>query len=448
MSNHEGSHTEYFEELCALAAGGQISEPEFVELQDHLQQCTHCRSAYSEFSDLVHNKLVLADPELEHFSMHAGIFSQSAAYKQRFLTRARKQGLLFSQIPAAESFWTGLGKWVLPLPAYKQISAMAIVLLLAMTGVLGYRLRQSNVRYRKLSAEMTALNRQIIQQARTGAGAEQEMQSGTLPSVAAVPATPAAALSETDPELVKARQDYATAEARAKALQERLEAQLQATALELQALRGQFMEASDSRIQLANKLAETELMIARVNGELQSVHEGRSKDAVTIAAQDLELRELSEKLTAQTEMLERERTLLAAGRDIHDLMGARNLHIVDVSDVDSKGKDRRAVGRVFYTEEKSLIFYAFDLGDRGTERRNASFQAWGARGPAQSPAQSLGIFYVDDQKQNRWVLQFEDPRILAEIDSVFVTVEPQGGSAKPTGRKFLYAYLKANPNHP
>ena len=55
---------------------------------------------------------------------------------------------------------------------------------------------------------------------------------------------------------------------------------------------------------------------------------------------------------------------------------------------------------------------------------------------------------MDDQKQNRWVLKFEDPGVLAEIDSVFVTVEPQGGSARPTGRKFLYAYLKANANHP
>jgi hypothetical protein len=73
---------------------------------------------------------------------------------------------------------------------------------------------------------------------------------------------------------------------------------------------------------------------------------------------------------------------------------------------------------------------------------------WGTRGPAQNPARSLGIFYVDDQKLNRWLLKFEDPRILAEIDSVFVTIEPPGGSAKPTGRKFLYAYLNANPNHP
>ena len=125
-----------------------------------------------------------------------------------------------------------------------------------------------------------------------------------------------------------------------------------------------------------------------------------------------------------------------------------NMTLVRSLDVDSKGKDQRAFGRVFYTEEKSLIFYAFDLGDRNTAKRDASFQVWGTRGAAQNPAKSLGIFYVDDQKQNRWLLKFEDPRILAQIDSVFVTVEPPGGSTRPTGRKFLYAYLNANPNHP
>ena len=195
-------------------------------------------------------------------------------------------------------------------------------------------------------------------------------------------------------------------------------------------------------------MAETELALTRASDELQTLRQGRAADAATVAAQAREIQEFSDKLVAQTETLDREKALLAASRDIRDLMGARNLHIVDVLDVDSKGKERRAFGRVFYTEEKSLIFYAFDLGDRATVRRNASFQVWGTRGPAQNSAQSLGIFYADDQKQNRWVLKFEDPRILAEIDWVFVTVEPQGGSARPTGRRFLYAYLKANPNHP
>ena len=154
---------------------------------------------------------------------------------------------------------------------------------------------------------------------------------------------------------------------------------------------------------------------------------------------------MSEKLNEQTELLAQERALLEASRDVRDLMGSRSFHIADVFDVDSKGKDQQAFGRVFYTEGKStLIFYAFDLNDRNTARRNASFQVWGKRGPAQAPTHSLGLFQIDDQKQNRWVLRFEDPRVLSEIDSVFVTVEPPGGSAKPTGRQFLYAYLDTN----
>jgi hypothetical protein len=147
---------------------------------------------------------------------------------------------------------------------------------------------------------------------------------------------------------------------------------------------------------------------------------------------------LSAKLTEQTEILEREKTLLAVGRDIHDLMGARNLHIADVFDVDSKGKDQKAFGRIFYTEEKSLIFYAFDLGDRNTAKRNASFQVWGTRGPAQNPTRSLGIFYARRQKQNRWVLKFERTHLAESFGFVLGLYQ----SAKPTGRKFLYAYLK------
>ena len=118
-------------------------------------------------------------------------------------------------------------------------------------------------------------------------------------------------------------------------------------------------------------------MATTVKDDLQEIRQARSNDAVTIAAQDLEMQELSEKLTEQTEILERERTLLAAGRDIHDLMGARNLHIADVFDVDSKGKDQRAFGRIFYTEEKSLIFYAFDLGDRNTAKTKCIFPGLG-----------------------------------------------------------------------
>jgi hypothetical protein len=65
----------------------------------------------------------------------------------------------------------------------------------------------------------------------------------------------------------------------------------------------------------------------------------------------------------QTASLDQDRQLLSAGHDITDLMGARNLHIINVHDADGSGQDRKSFGRVFCTEGKSLIFYAFDLDD-------------------------------------------------------------------------------------
>jgi len=196
------------------------------------------------------------------------------------------------------------------------------------------------------------------------------------------------------------------------------------------------------------KLRETELALDRVSSEAAQLRRARQDDTANLSAQQARIRELDDQVATYSASLERERKLLTADRDIRDLMGARNLHIVDVYDVDGKGKNRPAFGRMFYTEGKSLIFYAFDLDNNRKSAVNASFQAWGRRESKAESVQALGLFYVDDQRQNRWVLKFDDPKVLAQIDSVFVTIEPPGGSPKPHGQRLLYAYLNANANHP
>jgi hypothetical protein len=95
-----------------------------------------------------------------------------------------------------------------------------------------------------------------------------------------------------------------------------------------------------------------------------------------------------------------------------------------------------------------LIFYAYDLDQAAGIRRASTFQAWGSRGPDWTKALNLGIFYEDNAAKKRWVLKFNDPRSLAQIDTVFVTIEPEGGSRKPSGKPLLFAYLKMDPNHP
>jgi hypothetical protein len=131
-----------------------------------------------------------------------------------------------------------------------------------------------------------------------------------------------------------------------------------------------------------------------------------------------------------------------------ELLGARDLHTVDVYDVDGNGKTRRTIGRVYYVEKKLLVFYAFDLQDKRRGGVAAGFQAWGYSQANSSKPENLGLFYVDDASLNRWALKVSDRKILARVDAVFVTLEPSGGSPTPMGRKLLYANLSGPPNHP
>src|SRR5262245_17721137 len=273
MLNHEGSHPEYFEELCALAASGQISEPEFVELQDHLQHCEECQSTYADFIDLLHNKLPLVNPALAGTSKVPGLFSENSSYRERFLARARKHGLAVSQESSRETLRHKLGIWWWPGLGYLQVATLVVAVLLMTVAILGYSLRQSDARYRTLAADMEAMSKGFSQQSGPGSSPAPESRSGDA-SLKTGPAPPVSSPSglASDGELSKAR--AAAAEERSKTL----EAQLEKAASELQALREQHEEVSDSRNQLAKTLTEAEQTVTRVSDELRSIRERRSDD--------------------------------------------------------------------------------------------------------------------------------------------------------------------------
>ena len=130
-------------------------------------------------------------------------------------------------------------------------------------------------------------------------------------------------------------------------------------------------------------------------------------------------------------------------------MGARELYIAEIYDVAGTGETKKPYGRVFYTRGKSLIFYAYDLNDAKMQRANYQYRIWAKREGGDRQAKSLGVFYSDDKAQRRWVFKCEDPSVLSEIDSVFVTLEPANGDpSRPKGPNLMYAYLRGQPNHP
>jgi len=199
-------------------------------------------------------------------------------------------------------------------------------------------------------------------------------------------------------------------------------------------------ERDGFRQQAAAGQAALQASEKRLNG----LEQERSEDVLQAASLEARVAELSRTVKDQEGTAE----LLAKDRDIRELMGARDLYITEVYDVARTGETQKAFGRVFYTKGKSLIFYAYDLNDQPGLKEASTFEAWGRRGPDWTQAFKLGVFYEDNVSKKRWVLKSNDKRTLDQIDAVFVTVEPHGGSERPTGKPLLFAYLKVAPNHP
>ena len=201
--------------------------------------------------------------------------------------------------------------------------------------------------------------------------------------------------------------------------------------------------------QTQREFANSQALVANKEQEAMSQHQRAAEMEATLIAEQVKLHDLESGLKEKSAALDQERQLLSLGHDVTDLMGARNLHIVDVVDTDGRGKARPAFGRIFFTEGKSLIFYAYDLNEAKMQKANYQYQVWAKKEGPNRQAQRLGIFYSDDKAQRRWVFKCDDAKILREIDSVFVTFgRPDGDSLHPEGSSLMYAYLRGQPNHP
>jgi len=240
-----------------------------------------------------------------------------------------------------------------------------------------------------------------------------------------------------------------------------LEQKLTASELEKARLQNELKEVAqkianvqDARNRDASELAqlkaaadESRNAATALDAQLRRLKDAQaSKDADLVAA-NYHLRDLESQLADQTAAAQRDRELMAvaSGSEMRDVIGSRNLHIIDVADVENGGV-RKPFGRVFYTEGKSLIFYAYDLSN--TKGRQ-TFYAWGHREGDPHTPRALGALHNDDPAQRRWVFRFSDTKVLAQIDSVYVTLEPnEKPGDKPRGKKLLNAFLGTPANHP
>ena len=150
-------------------------------------------------------------------------------------------------------------------------------------------------------------------------------------------------------------------------------------------------------------LAQSQVVAASAQQEAAKRQNHSSDIEASLVADQVKIRDLTEELSDKSAMLDQERQLLALGHDVSDLMGARNLHIVDVVDTDPRGKTRPAFGRIFFTEGKSLVFYAYDLNGAKIQKADYQYRVWAKQEGGDKQVRSLGIFYSDDKAQRRWV---------------------------------------------
>jgi hypothetical protein len=210
------------------------------------------------------------------------------------------------------------------------------------------------------------------------------------------------------------------------------------------------LTANSSNLQAATKEKdEVAAKLTQAQQELQDVRDQRSRDLLRVATAEFKLDQVKDQLREKDDAIARQQQYLESDRDVRELMGARQLHIADVTDVDRNGQTRKSFGRVFYTKGKSLIFYAFDLDQQPGVHNASVFQAWGhSDGQASHPV-SLGFFYLDSESNRRWVVKTDNSQVLSQLDAVFVTVERDVKGKQPSGKPFLYTYLrKGEPNHP
>ncbi|HEY1464453.1 MAG TPA: hypothetical protein VGF44_13635 [Terriglobales bacterium] len=406
------------DELCAMAASGLATPQESEELTEHLKACASCCAIYQDYLVLVKDGMPmlaaryaqLPDIKLLGPMPVRGLDGGFSGYRESL-----------SEVPGFSARNLGL--------AAAAVFLLAVCMTLFVSGKLHSLLASKEINdHQSVPVQVTQATSQI------------QFLNSSMTDLQNHLIILQVKYDRKQAEITKMAEELKASEARAndanvsKAV---LDQQLASTIQQQDALRAQLgdiqQQLQNAQVELANLRVERETAVLRT-----------SSLETKLGEMSIENRDRERRLKDAEQYLD-------ADRDIREMMGARKLYIADLFDVDSRSVTRKSFGRVFYAQGKSLVFYAFDL-EPPSGMKNASFQAWGqkevAEGAHRQPPRSLGILYVDSESNHRWVLSCDDPKQLTEIDNVFVTVEPEGGSRKPTGKPLLYALLRKEVNHP
>ena len=432
-----GGCSEKYAQLCALSTTGELLDAEREELRLHVETCRTCAQVLAEYRQLAHADF----PEL----------SSEVLEEQGVLIGDRKwtenaQSRLLAELDAEPAGVSAPRSPAFPMETRGGDRAMRI----------------NRLTWAAVAAAILLCVGSVYELGRWQMKREARLASSTMPQAPSVPERTSAVSSNEqslreklwqNEEIIRglasrANHDEAHIQnlTREKAS---LEAALEAASGQERTDKEDIAQLTQRRDDLQGRVNDMSHALAAAAADLKTAQDDRQNALAQAANLESRIKDLDSQLTASDSTVRDDEGFLAKDRDIRDVMGARQLYIADVFDVNQDGARNKPFGRVFYTKGTSLLFYAFDLDAQPGYRQARGFQAWGRPEKEGGHPLSLGMFYMDSATNRRWVLKAEDPGILAQINAVFVTVEPKEGSAKPTGKPFLYAYLRSlPPNHP
>jgi peptidoglycan hydrolase CwlO-like protein len=440
MDSHEK-----FLELCAASTAGELSREDEQTLEQHLAVCASCRQAKYEYERTVQKAIpALADDLASHAPEPEGDWSVEKAEAAFFKRLEASQNTLptgQSTIELPETEPTGRRFTYRPPRiswATLWMPVAACALLTIALGIVAYR--------SGLKRGADTAQKQIVP-ANLSVGALEEQISDSGHERAQL----VTRLADDDRALEDFKREVAALNDEIKRLKELHDTSVASGQNATQSSADGSGGSSRRDAELAAAQANLQQLQAKADA-LSQQRDAAARHAAVLEAKVDDLtqlaREREQTLNEQQAEIAKQHDLLDHDRDIRELMGARDLYIAEVHDVAGNAETDKTYGRVFYTKGKSLIFYAYDLDQEAGLKTGNTFQAWGRRGIDRQQALSLGVFYEDNTSKKRWVLKFDDPKALATIDAVFVTVEPSGGSHHPSGKQLLFAYLRVAPNHP
>lgn len=410
-----------FVALVALFHSGDLTDEEWALLQVHLAYCDSCRSTFEQYKYITSTVIpaMAASAATEVNGLPRESEGAIAEAERRLMGQLGTAAPYPKELPAIQK------------PSRRMlIGSLAACALVAVAFASVHLVRQNSRTPVPLSPTVPAA------------------QPSASTAVAPTNEDMRRAVERAQQKVTKLQQQLAAANdrsAQAKSADPALQRQIDADHLRQQqltsdkdALSQQLAAAQAEAQSLRDKVASTQ-----ANADRQS--ERTTTLETKVRELNVALDETSTALSDKERILALDKDFLAHDRDIRDLIGARNLYIADIFDTNENGKTAKPFGRIFYTQDRSLVFYGFDLEKQAGLKQSVVFQAWGS-GSDKEPT-SLGLFYQDDSHR-RWVLRCNDAKTLARMNMVFVTVEPPGGSAKPTGKQLLRAYLQIQPNHP